>query len=343
MTVEPQKSEPRVVGLDALRFVAALWVVFAHCGPFPLTEGLDRTSIVGLVVQGGYGNLFAGVPAVIVFFVISGFCVHYPYRTVSTLEVVPYLVRRYLRIGIPLLLAMLLAVPLHVNLSLFHNSILWSLAAELIYYTLYPGLLRLRTWIGWDRLIAAAYLLAYCGVLVHPGAKDYSPYGTWLNWLIAFPSWLLGCRLAEVNWNPVDASLISSRVWSWRFGIWGLSWVCSVLRFHSPLGYPWTMNLFALPVFFWLRAEIISARLHGANRSLEWAGQWSYSIYLVHMIAMSGVKAMSLPNLGYGVNWILLMGVVLLASYLFYLLVERPGHLLARRASILCRNRGGQP
>ena len=97
------------------------------------------------------------------------------------------------------------------------------------------------------------------------------------------------------------------------------------------------MGLFALPVFFWLRVEIISARLHGANRVLEWGGQWSYSIYLVHMLVLSGFGAVALPNLGYSLNWLLLMGSVLLASYLFYLLVERPGHFLARRASLLCR------
>lgn len=337
MTAESQKSDARIVGLDALRFVAALWVVFAHCGSFPLTAGLDRTSTVGLVVQGVYGNLFAGVPAVIVFFVISGFCVHYPNRAVGTLAVAPYLVRRYVRICIPLGAAVLLAGPLGVKLTLFHNSILWSLAAELIYYTLYPGLLRLKTRFGWNKLIVVAYALAYCGVMVHPDAQDYSPYGVWLNWLIALPCWLLGCRLAEMDWQPGDAGVIAGRVWQWRAGIWFLSWACSVLRFHSPVGYPWTMGLFALPVFFWLRVEIMTARLKGASRLLEWAGQWSYSIYLVHMIAMSGLGTLVLPNLGYSLNWLLLMGFVLAVSYLFYLLVERPGHFLARRASILCR------
>lgn len=337
MTTEPQKSDSRIVGLDALRFVAALWVVFAHCGSFPLTAGLDRTDTVALVVQGLYGNLFAGVPAVIVFFVISGFCVHYPQRAASTVVVAPYLVRRYVRIGIPLGAAVLLAGPLGVRLTLFHNSILWSLAAELIYYTLYPGLLRLKSRLGWNKLIAVAYVLAYCGVMVHPGALDYSPYGVWLNWLIALPCWLLGCRLAEMDIQPPSAAAIAARVWQWRLGIWFLSWACSVLRFHSPFGYPWTMGLFALPVFFWLRVEIISARLHGANRVLEWGGQWSYSIYLVHMLVLSGFGAVALPNLGYSLNWLLLMGSVLLASYLFYLLVERPGHFLARRASLLCR------
>lgn len=339
MTTESPKAEARIVGLDALRFIAALWVMFAHCGSFPLTEGLDRTNTAGLVVQGVYGNLFAGVPAVFVFFVISGFCVHYPQRGVSTFAVVPYLVRRYLRIGIPLGAAVLLARPVGVKLSLFHNSILWSLAAELIYYTIYPLLLRLRARVGWNGLIAVAYVLAYAAVLTEPKALDYSPYGFTLNWLIALPCWLLGCRLAELDFNAGDATTIAARVWWWRMGIWLLSWACSVLRFHSPLGYPWTMGLFALPVFFWLRVEIIATRVNGANRLLEWAGQWSYSIYLVHMIALSGYGALGAPNFGFNLNWMIQTTFILLASYGFYLLVEWPGHLLARRAGIFFKPR----
>lgn len=323
--------------MDALRFIAALWVMFAHCGSFPLTEGLDRSRTVGLVVQGVYGNLFAGVPAVIVFFVISGFCVHYPQRNASNVTVLPFLLRRYLRIGIPLAVAVLLAAPLNVSLSLFHNSILWSLAAELIYYTLYPLVLPLRTRFGWDKLIGVAYLLAGCAILTEPGAKDYSPFGFKLSWLIAFPCWLLGCRLAEIELNPAAAQSIARRVWQWRAGIWFLSWACSVLRFHSPLGYPWTMDLFALPVFCWLRVEIIAARVNGANPLLEWAGQWSYSIYLIHMIALSGFGMLGLPNFGFNLNWLIMTTFILLTSYAFYLLVERPGHLLARRAGILLK------
>lgn len=319
----------RVGGLDALRFVAALWVVFAHCGAFPLTEGLDRRDTFALLVQGVYGNLFAGVPAVVVFFVISGFCVHFPQRNGAPVPVLAYLVRRYLRIGIPLLVAVWLARPLEVNLALFHNSILWSLAAELIYYTLYPVLLRLRARFGWSVLIGGAYLLSYVAVATHPGATDYTPYGVGLNWLICLPCWLLGCRLAELH-SAMDFQFQPAHIWRWRLGIWGLSWVCSVLRFHSPLGYPWTMGVFALVVFHWLRREILVARLQGAHPLLEWAGQWSYAIYLVHLIVARGFGKLTLPNLGPTLNWLVMLSFVLLGSFLFYRLVEWPSHLLAR-------------
>jgi peptidoglycan/LPS O-acetylase OafA/YrhL len=256
-----------------MRFIAVVWVVFSHCGYPPLTEGLDRTNLLALAIHGVYGNLFPGVPAVIVFFVISGFCVHHPFRSPNRLEFLPYIARRYLRIGIPLGAAVLLARPFQVNLALFHNSILWSLLAELIYYTLYPVLRRLHERFGWDSIIAVSFVFAYGAVLTSPAALDYSPFGPKLAWLVAIPCWLLGCRLAESDGEMKQIDGRPSNVWSWRLLIWFLSSVCSLLRFHSPIGYPWTLNLFAIAVFFWLRVEIVAFRERKGSPWLEWAGQ----------------------------------------------------------------------
>lgn len=326
-------TDSRIRGLDTLRFIAAMWVVFGHCGSPPLTEGLDRSSMLALLVQGFYGNTFAAVPAVIVFFVISGFCIHYPYRATGSFELLPYLTRRYLRIGIPMIAAVIIASPLRVNLAFFHNSILWSLLAELIYYSLYPLLRRLRARIGWGPIIAVSFALAYGAILTHPTALDYSPFGPGLSWLVALPCWLLGCRLAEVNFQALPPEKLMTKVWCFRLGVWFLSWGCSVLRFHSPVGYPWSLNLFAIAVYYWLQVEISAFKTRSPGRLLEGAGKWSYSIYLMHMIANSVFLRFTWPNFGFNLNWILKMLFILFVSYAFYLLIERPGHFIARRIS----------
>ena len=41
-------------------------------------------------------------------------------------------------------------------------------------------------------------------------------------------------------------------------------------------------------------------------------------------------------------NWIVVVILILLASYVFYLAVERPSHNLARKISPFDRQRGGQ-
>src|SRR4051812_28868708 len=99
----------RVRGLDTIRFVLALWVVIGHVGFLPLK--VETTNMVVKVLLGIYGNLFSGPAAVIVFFVISGFCIHYPFRHKKRLSLVPYFSRRHLRIWLPIIAAVIVARP----------------------------------------------------------------------------------------------------------------------------------------------------------------------------------------------------------------------------------------
>ena len=330
----------RVAGLDSIRAICAFWVVMSHIGGPPLLEGLDQANPLAKVVAGVYGNLFSGPAAVIVFFVISGFCIHYPYvRSLQIPSLITYLVRRYLRIGIPLLVAIGISSALKVNLSIFNDSILWSLVAEVIYYGLYPGLLALRRQCSdWAPLILGFVLMALVLASTNPIAGNYPSYGNGLNWVLGLPCWLSGCWLAEsvqkaeMPRHQSESGNSSRSIWMWRLSIWGLATVCSILRFHSPIGYPWTLNLFAVAVVFWLAQEISHCMAVPFPRWLEWAGTWSYSLYLVHLLAVPIYGRLGVPNFGYFLNWIFLILFVLLCSYLFYLLVELPSHVAARSA-----------
>jgi peptidoglycan/LPS O-acetylase OafA/YrhL len=321
----------RVVGLDSLRFIAAMWVVFSHFGGLPIADAIDKNHPVGFFIHGVLRNLFAGPAAVMVFFVISGFCIHYPYRLPGRFQLLSYLSRRYLRIGIPLVAAICLSRPLGVNLRLFQNSVLWSLFAELIYYSIYPLLRRLRGRFGWNKLIVVSLGLALGTLIIHPASKDYTPFGNSLNWLLGLPCWLLGCRIAEKGaWG--NAAPISRRqIWLWRFGVWSLASTASVLRFHSPVGYPWTLLPFAFVVALWLPREISYFREHRAIRILEWAGQWSYSVYLIHLVANAAFDRAFPTTVGANLTWGLRIAWVLASSWLFFMLFEKPAHRMARK------------
>jgi peptidoglycan/LPS O-acetylase OafA/YrhL len=328
--VHPMRKQPRIAGLDTLRFLAALWVVFGHCGNPPLEHLIASPHFVGRAVHAAVGNIFGPVPAVIVFFLISGFCIHYPYRSPGTFEVAPYLARRCLRIGIPLVVAIVLANPLQVNLSLFQKSVLWSLVAELIFYSLYPILRILHAQFGWNKIILASYAASVAVVAIFtPTAKDYGASGIGLTWIICLPYWLLGCRLAEEKFDP-SATVSISGLWCWRAAVLAAAAGFNLLRFHSGVGYPWTMGLFAALLYFWLRLEIIAFFSRKPIRALEWGGKWSYSIYLTHLIAFALFARVHSPDLGYFGNWIEMIGFILLFAYVFYLVVERPGHGFAR-------------
>ena len=73
----------------------------SHRAP-PLLHGLDRSEGLGKVIGAAYDCLFCGPASVIVFFVISGFCIYYPYRQGrKAVKFLSFLSRRYIRIMLP--------------------------------------------------------------------------------------------------------------------------------------------------------------------------------------------------------------------------------------------------
>ena len=330
----------RIRGLDSIRALCALWVVIGHFGVPPILFWIDRSTVSGWLITGTYGNFWNGPAAVIVFFVISGFCIYYPYsRSLRIPSVTEYLTRRYLRICIPMLAAIAASAYVGITIGLFHGSILWSLAAELVYYTIFPLFLRLRRYgVAWEWMIALSYLPAFAIASMDPASKDYAAFGLSLNWLMGLPCWLIGCALAEAV--SLGRFPKAAPIWRCRFLVWGVSVICSILNFHSPLVHVWTLNLFALVAGWWLALEIRRYQCRLPSPFLERAGLGSYSLYLTHLAAGAAVSMLGLPDLGATVNWILRIGLVLGMAYLFYRLVEFPVHRLARHAGRALANPG---
>lgn len=329
----------KIWGLDAIRFVCAFWVVLGHYD-LPIPFGHGQSSHLLRILDGGLHAAFVGVAAVMVFFVISGFCIRYPFRHGESPAWGEYFLRRYLRIGLPLGAAVLLVRLVGPTPTFWENSVLWSLYAEIIYYTAYPLLMWAQRRVGWNALLATAYGAALLVVLRDPHASIYAAYGLGLNWVVGLPCWLLGCRLAD------QADVLSGTrvptIWLWRLGVWAGSVLCSVLRFHGNIGYPLTLDVFAVLVFFWLRQEIRQFRYQKPPAFLERAGGWSYSLYLMHFPALwafgtLGLSRLPLPG---AVLWLMQIVLALLTAYVFYTLVERPSHWLARQFK---RRQGDKP
>lgn len=312
------------MGLDTVRAFAALSVVLAHI--------LDPT-LPGLLVKLGLSKdlaelaryIFTGHPAVIVFFVVSGFCIHYPY-TRRELPVVAFTVARWTRIMIPALVAMLFAKLLHVRGFNFKEGfILWSIVCELWYYSLYPFFLLLSRKVSFNAQFSIAFL-GSLALVTYLGSDQYGNahvYGPWLNWLIALPSWLLGCVLANRLSSEADPKQCSRRdIILWRASVAMVASVLYWLTLNTHFGYYLTMNVFAILVFFWIYAEINAQKEE--TSLFERTGKWSYSIYLFHMVFMAFVgKFISVA--------LIMIPIILWLSYQAYKLVEKPSHEYARR------------
>ncbi|NEH60343.1 acyltransferase family protein [Rhizobium leguminosarum] len=304
-----RSDQQRVLGLDTVRAIAALSVVFAH--------------LLGPSLPGVAKYIFTGHPAVIAFFVVSGFCIHYPYRF-RDLQVAPFLSGRFIRIVPPAAAALILAQAMGIRAyNPIDGYILWSVVCEAVYYCLYPLILPISRRIGWKVLIAVSVIASY-GVAIGLGSDQYGnamKYGPQLNWVVGLPAWLLGCYLAE----NLDRLKLPGNVWGWRVVTAVSASTLYWATMNTAAGFYLTMVPFAVLAGCWMLAEIKNATDRGPVKALEKIGAACFSIYLIHVIAAAAVERFVTPP-------IVVCALSLVLVYPFYRWIEKPCHAAARRA-----------
>jgi peptidoglycan/LPS O-acetylase OafA/YrhL len=315
---ESSVSESKLRGLDTLRAVAALWVFLSHLH----APDWQSSSYPKLAYAGGklLGVLFCGPAAVIVFFVISGVCIHLSTRSSNSLQLGPFLVRRFVRVGLPLLSAVFIANLLFGDAGML-DPVLWSLYCELAYYLLYPGFCWIANRIGWSWLISTS-LVAAIALALTPDRHDghFWAYGWTLTWLLGLPSWLVGVHVAQQlgpGWIPQRLARVGLYLVLGAVGSAAL-----VLHFHSGIHYKLSLLPYGFVAGACVLWELRAARKGGTFAWLEWAGTWSYSLYLAHMLVITA--------LGNSAGYALVLTAGLVASFIFFLCVEAPSHHLAR-------------
>lgn len=334
--------------LDALRFILAFWVTMGHVSVFPLFAWADTTTKFGRLLVHAWSSVVFGTPAVIGFFIISGFCIHLPFRNNEKLYVGRYYARRYTRILIPVVAALFVwrgageKQGLFGAHSILWDSPLWSLLCEEIYYALYPLLRVIRARFGWALIFYFTFPLSVGISLLHLRAVDWQTYGPFGTAFILLPVWLLGCVLAEQS-DRLVARNSNWEIWGWRLMIWAASWVSEMLHFKFGIHIAVTMLWFGVLAYVWVKKELAHSLKNPPPHVFVWAGAWSYSLYLIHGAAPEFYKLLHIPDLGALVNWLLLYGFILGSSYLFYLAIERPSHLLARKIRVTPHPRSPKP
>lgn len=319
--------------IDAFRFLAAFWVVISHASipALPLVSG--GTGQGGLVSKLA-AMPFCGIAAVMIFFVISGFCIHYPAARGRPLQVKRFYMARLTRIGLPLVAAVLIFMPTGFLDEL--HLILWSVYCEIVYYLAYPLLFAaVRRWgmlnIFSISCIVFSGLIAWALVFGSGIRGNFASWGIAGTTLLGLPVWLGGCFLSESLVQKKGGSLMqrlpAMPLWIWRGLMLVLISVFNVAHFHSPLTYKLTMPLIGILSAAWLYQEIRCAH---PPAWLADAGMACYSIYLMHQLGIKWAENLTWELLPV-VRWSLGLLAAAVASYLFYLAVERPSHWLARR------------
>lgn len=323
-------------GLDSIRFVLAMIVVLSHC-PNPIKAQLSSSSSLYLNYLGTLiGMSFPGVAAVIAFFIISGFVIHYPSKQ-GILNVKSFYTRRLIRVALPLLVI--------IAVGYFFGSpeklVVWSLYCELIYYFLYPVLVKIR--LSWQNKTRLSFVVAVVTLII--GARidlwhmvtqtpgnyhgEYWQLGAGFTWLVGLPCWLLGVNLAQDIDNMNKVVSVKS-LYMWRLIVFVAAVFCILLRFHFFVSYVFSMTAFSLLAVSWLKNEILYYKLVCQKPVLDELGKISYSIYLCHPIVLLFLyKNIALTP----VSYFLYLSVILISSYLLYLILEKPAQRLAVKVS----------
>ncbi len=358
LSVEKSASPPRFWSIDALRGGCALvvflshwhlWNTFAPQGAWQnFCNGFLQNCHAALIFSawptGGHH------PAVLAFFVLSGFCIHYPFEWKKihndrTLPIADYYRRRFWRIMpvywtaslLGLLLVFLerwqptgsLLLQFHAQASVSHalvrffalagvfpeeifvgNYILNTVAVETIMYAIYPLFHRLAMQDRW-RALGAGFILMHVGA-IGLLLLGANPYWVFNSIFMLGLFWFAGALVAH--------GFVTLR---WRLTGWWVLLAWGLFMFCKALPHFYGLNLIKQALWGLVCAAGLLWALsyeerHGTWRrrrvvqTLCYSGSISYSLYAVHTPVIL-ITHWLLLSLCHCENYLIQLGASLLA------------------------------
>jgi len=357
MSTVGEKSSEHFAAVDGLRGLACLAVVvchcYVHCGRYqwPIVGFAGKPIALSRALY--YGN--GGVE---LFFVVSGFCLAYPFfsRTNSESWQRWYLRRAY-RILPPYYASALLfwgmlvllrahpfslfgmvsppAGPIPLKgivvcltlINVYFNPSYWTLVLETRWYLLFPLLLGLLRQVVAGLLVLACILGSAAGLWL----ASFSPRFVLLTGNVFAQLPIFASGMVVAGWTAKQ----QTPRWLIRLSPWGILASVLLLAIAGPSdgrsGLVPRVIPCGLGAFFALLGALNNPRLSTLARqpALVGVGAFSYSLYLIHEPIVHLAYAMlSQLQLTPGQSFVVYEGGVLPfcvgVGYLFYRLVERP-------------------
>ncbi|MDO5102308.1 MAG: acyltransferase [Lautropia sp.] len=329
-----QPTDKTIYSIQAMRFIAAALVVVSH-------------------IRTEYGMAPFGSAGVDIFFVMSGFIIHYVTRhgapqffTRRLIRIVPLYwlgtlglagialvapsILNQVTVDLPLLLGSLFFWPVWNDSIQYHMPLLmlgWSLNYEILFYLIYFVALKIS---HQHRLLICSIMLVALA-MIHPFVEPTSPLSYWSDaYIIEF---IYGMLLAQLVMNtrflqyarlPMGAAIL------------GFALFCVLLLPSTGLVTPamaadkgLRVLVIGLPstalVLLTLACEQSFQKLGaGAKHSINFLGELSYPIYIFHIYVMGLLKRVGALEQSMPV-YILLVSISTLAlSAAIFVFYEQP-------------------
>ena len=335
-----------------------LWVGWWKIKHFPNEFSQSEKLLAWLSVP----SPFLGY-AILLFFLISGFCIHYPNtKGVSEPNWKAYFIRRFLRIYPTYFIALLLTSSISLlchflwddktwdigrifrvaTLSqnyppdegqLLCNPSLWTIPLEIEFYILYPIVFLLFS-------RSLTWLLAILSIGISSGSVLLQSQGIlWPAFTAAFlwPTWLLGAWIAELYRKEKLSNLKIYQLVMPSLIFLILAITSRIENWASWSQYTsWTGFYFFFFLFSLTYSKLIYSIL-GPNlfRALSWLGKISFSLYLIHfplfrLFGYLHFEAIGEKPANFSVTILFLIPVIFLA-WIFYNLIEKPVHKWSKK------------
>lgn len=346
------------LGVAVFHVRVALWIGWREIQAHPESYSAFERAVAWLSAPAPFlGSL------VMLFFIVSGFCVHLPQvGGRDRLRLRPYLVRRFLRVFPPYLAAVVLTVLIArpaggepvvgsvfmvqnytAGRQLAANPALWSLPVEMELYLAYPIVVWLARCLGWGKVLAGVAVVSLVAVAAEAGGIAVLGGNFALYWII----WCGGAWLAE-TWSR--GTLRRPPRWLGVAAVLGA--VAGVFLTLRPLGgglgnHAWGLFYFWLVWILLACPKLVAAVPAFADRALRALGRISYSLYLIHFPVLLWLGTLWTERAGGKPrNFLVALAACVLVvpvAWLFHFVVEGPSHRLARRLARAAAVGEGKP
>ncbi|WP_176550400.1 acyltransferase [Bacillus sp. AFS037270] len=358
--------------LDSIRGLAAVTVVLSHSITISglVAPGTNFASIFNMIiVNSPLKILLLGHEAVILFFILSGFVLSLSYYRNANQTYFSYIIRRFCRIYIPYLCAILCGILMRISFSkdifpelwnthidwgvilnhifllgMFNQNafdpVVWSLVHEMRISIIFPFLILLINKFHWKVNIVFGVICSLLGISLHYLFKNkldlYTNYYDSMHYILMFT---VGALLAKYSLDLIKIYQTKSTWIKFLFFVSGLCFYiysrAVVMRFLDDsllitLVSDWGTMIGGAIIIITSIAEKRASKIL-LIKPISYIGKTSYSIYLYHLIIFLTLKNLLNGMLSNWLIWLLGMLFSLLVSTIMYFIIEEPSISIGKK------------